>query len=108
MLDTDPAAMGERVRRIAARRSWPKGRRPHGVPALVAEAIEGDTLVLAGGGRIGISGAISVFGPGRGARRRAPFVVAVLIAFPDGQQPLAPLEAYAHLIWPHAGPPGLV
>jgi len=48
MLDTDPTAMGERVRRIAARRSWPKGRRPHGVLAMVAKGIEGDTLVLAG------------------------------------------------------------
>ncbi len=72
MLETNPAAMGELVRRIAARRSWPKGRRPHGVLALVAESIEGDTLVLAGGGRIGISVAISVFGPGRRARRRGP------------------------------------
>jgi len=99
VLDTDPAAMGELVRRIAARRSWPKGRRPHGVLAFVAEGIEGDTLVLAGGERIAVSGAISAFGPGRGARRRGPFVAAVLIASPDGQQPLAPLEVYAHPCW---------
>lgn len=99
VLGTDPAAMGELVRRIAARRNWPKGRRPHGVLAFVAEAIEGDTLVLARGGRIGISGAISVFGPGRGARRRGPFIATVLVASPDGQQPLAPLEAYAHPCW---------
>ncbi len=99
VLETNPAAMGELVRCIAARRSWPKGRRPHGVLAFVAEGIEGDTLLLAGGGRIAVSGAISVFGPGRGARRRGPFVVAVLIASPDGQQPLAPLEAYAHPCW---------
>ena len=99
MLGTDPAGMGELVRRIAARRTWPKGRRPHGVLALVAEGIEGDTLVLAGGGRIGIRGAISVFDPGRGAQRRGPFVVAELIVSPDGQQPLAPLEAYAHPCW---------
>ncbi len=102
MLGTDPAGMGELVRRIAARRTWPKGRRPHGVLALVAEGIEGiegDTLVLAGGGRIGTRGAISVFGPGRGAQRRGPFVIAVLVASPDGQQPLAPSEAYAHPCW---------
>ncbi len=99
VLATNPAAMGELVQRIAARRIWPKGRRPHSVLALVAESIKGDTLVLAGGGRIAVSGAISVFGPGRRARRRGPFAVAVLIASPDGQQPLAPLEAYAHPCW---------
>ncbi len=99
VLETDPAAMGELVRRIAARRTWPKGRRPHGVSTFVAESIEGDTLVAVGGERIAVRGAISVFGPGRGARRRGPFIVAVLVASPDGQQPLAPLEAYAHPCW---------
>ena len=40
-----------------------------------------------------------MFGPGRGARRRGPFITAVLVASPDGRQPLAPLEAYAHPCW---------
>jgi hypothetical protein len=99
VLETDPAAMGDLARRIAARRTWPKGRRPHGVSTFVAESIEGDTLVAVGGERIVVRGTISVFGPGRGARRRGPFIVAVLVASPDGHQPLAPLEAYAHPCW---------
>jgi len=99
VLETDPAGMGDLARRIAARRTWPKGRRPHGVLTFIAESIEGDTLVADGGGRIAVRSAISVFGPGRGARRRGPFIVAVLVASPDGCQPLVPLEAYAHPCW---------
>jgi len=99
VLETDPAAMGDFARRIAARRTWPKGRRPHGVSTFVAENIKGDTLVAVGGERIVVRGTISVFGPGRGARRRGPFIVAVLVASPDGHQPLASLEAYAHPCW---------
>ncbi len=95
VLGTDPAEMGELVWRIAAPRTWPKGLRPHGVLALVAEGIESEALVLAGGRNIEVGGAISVFSPGRRARRRSPFIVAVLVALPDGQQPLTSLEAYA-------------
>jgi hypothetical protein len=66
---------------------------------VLAFVAESNTLVTAGGRRVGIGGAISVFGLGRRARRRDPFIAAVLIAFPDGQQSLSPLEAYAHPCW---------
>ena len=40
-----------------------------------------------------------MFGPGKGRVRTGPFVVAVLVASPDGRAPLAPLKAYAHPCW---------
>ncbi len=67
--------------------------------AFVAEGIKGETMGLAGGGRIGIRGAISASGPGRGSQRRSSFVAAVLVASPVCQQPLALLKAYAHPCW---------
>jgi len=36
-----------------------------------------------------------VFGPGMGRVRTGPFVVAVLVASPDGRAPLTPLKGYA-------------
>lgn len=99
VLETDPAKVTVLADRIGARRTWPKGRRPHGVLVFVAERIEGDAIMTATGQRIAVQGPISVFGPGRGARRQGPFIVAVLIASPDGRQPLVPLEAYAHPCW---------
>jgi len=99
VLETDPAEVARLASQVAARRTWPKGRRPHGVLVFIAERIEGNIILTATGQRIAVRGPIGVFGPGRGVRRQGPFIVAVLVASSDGHQPLAPLEAYAHPCW---------
>jgi len=94
-LELDPSRIGDLAGRIGQQARWPKGRRPHGVLAFIAERIEGNALVCASGLRLAVEGTISVFGPGQGRVRHGPFVVAMLVASPDGQAPLAPIEAYA-------------
>ena len=99
VLEIDPARIDGLVGRIEARSGWPRGRRPHGVLTFIAERIEGGDLVDAAGVRVVVDGPISVFGPGRGGNRQGPFVVAALIASPDGIAPFAVLQAYAHPCW---------
>ena len=40
-----------------------------------------------------------MFGPGRGNVRTGPFIVAVLVASPDGHAPPLPMKAYAQPCW---------
>jgi len=40
-----------------------------------------------------------VFGPGRGNTRTGPFIVAVLVASPDGCAPPVPMKAFAQPCW---------
>lgn len=99
VLETNPDRLQDFIGGIRARARWPRGRRPHGVLVFVAARIEGEALVAASGASVAVEGPISVFGPGRGWVRRGPFVVAVLVASPDGHTPPVPLEAYAHPCW---------
>lgn len=99
VLGTDPGQAIELVGRLQARRSWPRGRRPHGVLVLVADHLDGGTIIATSGAGITVQGPISVFGPGKGSQRSGPFVVAVLIASPDGHTSPLPLEAYVHPCW---------
>jgi len=87
------------VGRVRLRARWPDGRRPHGVLVFTAERLKGDVIVAASGTRLTVEGPIAVFGPGSGRVRTGPFVVAVLVASPDGRAALAPLKAYAHPCW---------
>ena len=98
-LYTDAGQLDDLIGRVRLRARWPVGRRPHGVLAFVAERIEDDVVVAVSGTRLTVTGPIAVFGPGKGRVRIGPFVVAVLVASPDGRAPLAPLKAYAHPCW---------
>ena len=40
-----------------------------------------------------------MFGPGRGSTRNGPFIVAVLVASPDGRTPPVPMKAFAQPCW---------
>lgn len=102
VLDLDPGNLAELAARLGQRPRWPKGRRPHGVLVFIAQRIECDVLVATSGVRLTVEGPIGVFGPGRGGTRMGPFVVAVLVASPDGRAPFVPLEAYAHPCWSSA------
>ena len=73
--------------------------RPHGVLVFVAASIEGEAIIAALGARLAVEGPIAVFGPGRGSRRTGPFIVAVLVASPDGCAPPVPMKAYAQPCW---------
>jgi len=64
-----------------------------------AERLEGDVIVAVSGTRLTVEGPIAVFGPGSGRVRTGPFVVAVLVASPDGRAAMAPLKVYAHPCW---------
>lgn len=99
VLGTDPGQVTELVDRLQARRSWPRGRRLHGVLVFAADHLDSGTIVAASGARITVQGPISVFGPGKGSQRSGPFVVAVLIASPDGHTSPLLLEAYVHPCW---------
>lgn len=99
VLETDLGRIDRLLGRMNARAQWPKGRRPHGVLVFIAVRIEGEVIVAVSGARITVVGPIMVYGPGRGRVRHGPFVVAVLVASPDGKVPPAPLEAYAHPCW---------
>jgi len=87
------------IGRVRLRARWPDGRRPHGVLVFTAERIEDDVIVGVSGTRLAVEGPIAVFGPGSGRVRTGPFVVAVLVASPDGRAAMAPLKAYAHPCW---------
>ena len=95
VLYTDAGQLDDLVGRVRLRARWPDGRRPHGVLVFIAERLEGDVIVAVSGTRLTVEGPIAVFGPGSGRVRTGPFVVAVLVASPDGRAPLAPLKAYA-------------
>ena len=99
VLYTDAGQLDDLADRIRLRARWPDGRRPHGVLVFAAERIEDDVIVAVSGTRLTVEGPIAVFGPGKGRVRNGPFVVAVLVASPDGRAALAPLKAYAHPCW---------
>lgn len=99
VLHTDPGQLDLLVGCINARPRWPKGRRPHGVLMFTAARIEGEVIVAASGARVAVEGPIAVFGPGRGTTRIGPFIVAVLVASPDGYAPPGPVKAYAQPCW---------
>ena len=99
VLYTDAGQLEDLVGHVRLRARWPDGRRPHGVLVFTAERLEGDAVAAVSGARLTVEGPISVFGPGSGRVRTGPFVVAVLVASPDGRAPLAPLKAYAHPCW---------
>ena len=99
VLYTDAGQLDDLVGRVRLRARWPEGRRPHGVLVFAAGRIEDDVVVAVSGTRLTVEGPVAVFGPGKGRVRNGPFVVAVLVASPDGRKPLAPLKAYAHPCW---------
>ena len=99
VLYTDAGQLDDLIGRVRLRARWPEGRRPHGVLVFTAERIETDVVVAVSGARLTVEGPIAVFGPGKGRVRTGPFVVAVLVASPDGRAPLAPLKGYAHPCW---------
>jgi len=99
VLYTDAGQLADLVGRVRLRARWPDGRRPHGVLVFTAERLEGDVIVAVSGTRLTVEGPIAVFGPGSGRVRTGPFVVAVLVASPDGRAAMAPLKAYAHPCW---------
>ncbi len=99
VLYTDAGQLGDLVGRVRLRARWPDGRRPHGVLVFIAGRIEDDVIVAVSGTRLTVEGPIAVFGPGTGRVRTGPFVVAVLVASPDGRAPLTPLKSYAHPCW---------
>ena len=55
--------------------------------------------MAASGARLAVERPIAVFGPGWGSRRTGPFIVAVLVASPDGCAPPVPMKAYAQPCW---------
>ena len=99
VLHTDPGQLGLLLGCIRSRQHWPKMTRPHGVLVFVAARIEGEAIIAASGARLAVEGPIAVFGPGRGSRRTGPFIVAVLVAPPDGCAPPVPMKAYAQPCW---------
>ncbi len=99
VLYTDAGQLDDLVGRVRLRARWPDGRRPHGVLVFIAARIEDDVIVAVSGARLTVEGPIAVFGPGTGKMRHGPFVVAVLVASPDGRAPLVPLKGYAHPCW---------
>ena len=99
LLYTDPGQLDALLSQVRGRARWPKGRRPHGVLVFIAARIEAEVIVAVSGTRLTIEGPITVFGPGHGDNRTGPFVVAVLVASPDGRAPFVPLKAYAHPCW---------
>jgi len=99
VLYTDAGQLANLVGRVRLRARWPDGRRPHGVLVFTAERLESDVIVAVSGARLTVEGPIAVFGPGSGRVRTGPFVVAVLVASPDGRAAMAPLKAYAHPCW---------
>jgi len=82
------------IGRVRLRARWPDGRRPHGVLVFTAERLEGDVIAAVSGTRLTVEGPIAVFGSGSGRVRTGPFVVAVLVASPDGRAAMAPLKAH--------------
>jgi hypothetical protein len=99
VLHTDPGQLDLLLGCLRSRQRWPKMTRPHGVLVFVAARIEGEVVVAASGARLAVEGPIAVFGPGRGSRRTGPFIVAVLVASPDGCAPPVPMKAYAQPCW---------
>ena len=99
VVPTDPGQLGLLLGCIRSRQHWPRMTRPHGVLVFVAVRIEDDVIVAASGVRLAVEGPIAVFGPGWGNVRTGPFIVAVLVASPDGCAPPVPMKAYAHPCW---------
>jgi len=99
VLYTDAGQLEDLIGRVRLRARWPDGRRPHGVLVFTAERLEGDVIAAVSGTRLTVEGPIAVFGPGSGRVRTGPFVVAVLVASPDGRAAMAPLKAFAHPCW---------
>lgn len=99
VLHTDPGQLGLLLGCLRSRQHWPKMTRPHGVLVFVAARIEGEAIIAASGARLAVEGPVAVFGPGWGSRRTGPFIVAVLVASPDGCAPPVPMKAYAQPCW---------
>ncbi len=99
VLHTDPGQLDLLLGCIRSRQHWPRMTRPHGVLVFAAVRIEGEVIVAASGARLAVEGPISVFGPGRGDRRTGPFIVAALVASPDGHAPPMPMKAFAQPCW---------
>ena len=99
VLHTDPGQLDLLLGCIRLRQHWPRMTRPHGVLVFVAVRIEGEVIVAASGARLAVEGPIAVFGPGRGSTRNGPFIVAVLVASPDGRAPPVPMKAFAQPCW---------
>ncbi len=99
VLHTDPGQLDLLLGCLRSRQRWPRMSRPHGVLVFVAARIEGEVVVSASGVRLVVEGPVAVFGPGRGSRRTGPFIVAVLVASPDGRAPPVPMKAYVQPCW---------
>ena len=99
VLHTDPGQLDLLLGCISSRQRWPSRRRPHGVLVFTAARIEGEVIVAVSGARLAIEGPIAVFGPGRGDTRTGPFIVAVLVASPDGRRDPVPMKAFAQPCW---------
>ncbi len=99
VLHTDPGQLGLLLGCIRSRQHWPKMTRPHGVLVFVAARIEGDVIIAASDARLAVEGPIAVFGPGRGNTRNGPFIVAVLVASPDGCALPVAMKAFAQPCW---------
>lgn len=100
VLHTDPGQLDLLLGCISSRQRWPRERRPHGVLVFTAVRIEGEVIVAVSGTRLAVEGPpIAVFGPGRGDTRTGPFIVAVLVASPDGRRQPVPMKAFAQPCW---------
>jgi len=99
VLHTDPGQLEILLGCLGSRQCWPRMSRPHGVLVFVAARIEGDVIVAASGARLAVEGPVAVFGPGWGNVRTGPFIVAVLVASPDGRTPPLPMKAFAQPCW---------
>jgi len=99
VLHTDPGQLDLLLGCLGSRQRWPRMSRPHRVLVFVAARIEGDVIVAASGARLAVEGPVAVFGPGRGNVRTGPFIVAVLVASPDGRTLPLPMKAFAQPCW---------
>jgi len=99
VLHTEPGQLDLLLGCLGSRQRWPRMSRPHGALVFVAARIEGEVIVAASGARLAVEGPVAVFGPGRGSTRTGPFIVAVLVASPDGRAPPVPMKAFAQPCW---------
>jgi len=99
VLHTEPGQLDLLFGCLGSRQRWPRMSRPHGVLVFVAVRIEGEVIVAASGARLAVEGPVAVFGPGRGNVRTGPFIMAVLVASPDGRAPPVPMKAFAQPCW---------
>jgi len=99
VLHTDPGQLDLLLGCLRSRQCWPRMSRPHGMLVFVAARIEAEVIVAASGARLAVEGPVAVFGPGQGNTRTGPFIVAVLVASPDGCAPPVPMRAFAQPCW---------